>query len=1109
MQHVPTHVAVGVSQAAKAGKPGQGIAVLVSRKILSHVKLWRVSTAMQMVWLLCDGSLFGTDQEVLIGACYVPPVTAKRHHEEVSNIMLTLSQEVSEAQQRTPNVIVMGDLNAHLGMLPECGEGHALAAEFPELLCNRLCKSAHVNSAGRDLLQVLSGSHLIATTGRGHGDEGQLTCKGSSRTEHILLSAALYRLPRSVAFGAMLHEFDHLPLTIKLQVPSSCATAAHVCGPGCALTQRLMWRDTEQGKYGAGLLLQESALADLRRSVSLWDGHDQGSVDSLQNALQNLITKAADHAGMLGQQRCSLSAPHCTPNDKPAWYDSSCRRAKAQLWRSLHARITVVDYRLQKKKYKALLARKKARWTKHRAAKFTDQLRHSSSEAFVSLRKKLRRPQSGVGQATWQQFLKSHFIADQGPAPSQILQQNAPALPYTVPDFAAFSVIVQKQLSRMSMDTAPGFDHLSVPFIKRACVKDGEVNMLLGFLSQWFYKMLTTGVIPSAWKVARISPLYKGEGDVTDPSKYRMLAVSSVLYRLYANVLRVLLTSWCTQHGVMPDEQFGFIPGRCTQQPMFILHHVVHAQRHCGQAKHKKVHTAFIDFKQAYDHIPRHALWDHLAESVRMPPLLLSAIKGLYDHDSYVLVDGTNRCDPVHANKGVKQGCPLSPLLFALYVNDIATCFRQATDGVIKVGSQPVTHVMYADDLTLMASTHTGLQHLVSCLAPYALRKHLTVNVQKSKVMVFNSRSPPCQPPITYNEQEMPEVSSFRFLGLQLGKSMHMGQAVAGMRCGMFAAMREVNRIASSQGVQGCPYAMCHLLRAFVVPHGMYASQIWGPEFLGPQNLFKSPIQARMTSFLRYILRVRRTVSANIVLHELCQLPLQYYWLRSVCRFWNAMPAARSALLTRVASADALLGSGGKSCWSKSVNVALEGVLHGDFSLAQDLSSINVRQMCDAWLNSWHNRWAQWAGDPTDPSSVHRSLCAYLTWFKQGDGCKLRDAHSYLGDVRLPDKVRFSMAALRTGNHGFEVERGRLAGMHFEARICRRCQAEVDDEPHALFRCPSTQAARDSHPGVALCQNNIPALMQASFAPHFVHAALTCVVTVAHDLEGREQANRP
>ncbi|KAJ9508898.1 hypothetical protein QJQ45_028226, partial [Haematococcus lacustris] len=220
--------------------------------------------------------------------------------------------------------------------------------------------------------------------------------------------------------------------------------------------------------------------------------------------------------------------------------------------------------------------------------------------------------------------------------------------------------------------------------------------------------------------------------DPTDPNKYRMLAVSSVLYRLYANVLRHVLTAWCMTHKVLPAEQFGFIPGRSTMQPMFILRHLVHAQKASADAKHRKLFTAFIDFKQAYDHIPRQQLWEHLRVGVKLPQPLLACLEGLYRDDSYVLIDGPHRTPLVTPDQGVKQGCPISPLLFALYVHDISKEFLSPVDAV-RVQGTPVTHFMYADDLTLVSTSSHGLQRLVCQLQGFADRKHLTVNVGKSK----------------------------------------------------------------------------------------------------------------------------------------------------------------------------------------------------------------------------------------------------------------------------------------------------------------------------------------------------------------------------------------
>jgi len=88
-------------------------------------------------------------------------------------------------------------------------------------------------------------------------------------------------------------------------------------------------------------------------------------------------------------------------------------------------------------------------------------------------------------------------------------------------------------------------------------------HVLLPLLAQLFLLSFESARVPADWKVAKITPLYK-KGPMLDPNSYRMLAVSGTMYRLHANVIRSLLTTWCISKNKIPDTQFGFYPGRNT-----------------------------------------------------------------------------------------------------------------------------------------------------------------------------------------------------------------------------------------------------------------------------------------------------------------------------------------------------------------------------------------------------------------------------------------------------------------------------------------------------------------------------------------------------------------
>ncbi len=88
-----------------------------------------------------------------------------------------------------------------------------------------------------------------------------------------------------------------------------------------------------------------------------------------------------------------------------------------------------------------------------------------------------------------------------------------------------------------------------------------------------------------------------------------------------------------------------------------------HAARTIKPSNSSRLHTTFIDFKQGYDTIPRQALWSHFCR-IRMPAILLSALQSLYAGDQYLLLDG-HKAARLKPTVGVKQGCPLSPLLYS------------------------------------------------------------------------------------------------------------------------------------------------------------------------------------------------------------------------------------------------------------------------------------------------------------------------------------------------------------------------------------------------------------------------------------------------------------
>ena len=600
---------------------------------------------------------------------------------------------------------------------------------------------------------------------------------------------------------------------------------------------------------------------------------------------------------------------------------------------------------------------------------------------------------------------------------------------------------------------------------------------------------------------------------------------------------------WCLKvNAVLPDTQFGFIPGRNTQQAQFILRHVVQGQWVWGKPDEKRVWSVFIDFKQAYDHVDRTALWAHLRDRVGVPPALLRAIMSLYEQDSYRLRDGRVCSAPVSPVKGVKQGCPLSPLLFALYINDIGQALPPepvqgelgvplgptVIGGVRQQQRQRVSHLLFADDLVLLETSRARSQALVDKLAAYAQRKGLTVNVSKCAVLVFQRRGEAEGQPVLFEGAPIPFVQQFRYLGVTFTSALNMVHAAEQSVASLFAGWREVLLAAKTRGLHGMPHVLRHLAQMYVLPKAVSGCQVWAPDQLSHGGMFDAKAQQAMLSIYRRILGLRRGVASASLIEEVGARPLRRYWLKAAANFWTTSVRAseKSDLLAAVMHNEVLLASTYSKSWLARLHVLLDK-LPGGFitSSASDqgerqLKALFVAAVLQAWDKQvWEDRKRECEADPRADRVPHRSQATYISYFRmpQKEGrCRL---HGYLkAGYNIPKAVVRSMARFRLSSHNLRVELGRHNHVPYCDRFCTRCAAvgirraqraigpqgaPIDDEQHVLGSCVGTSAIRMDPRFSALPVTDIRALMSrrdSQTVALFVHR---CMCVVDADLQAQ------
>ena len=199
-----------------------------------------------------------------------------------------------------------------------------------------------------------------------------------------------------------------------------------------------------------------------------------------------------------------------------------------------------------------------------------------------------------------------------------------------------------------------------------------------------------------------------------------------------------------------------------TLDNIFVLHSLI---THCLN-NNKKLYSAFIDFRKAFDFVVRDVLWFKLIES-GIRGKILNIIQSMYKSiKSRVKFNNNLSCEFV-SHIGVRQGECLSPFLFSMYIHDLEKELIQKGAEGIDIGMLKLYLLLYADDIVIFSNTSEGLQKGLDILSDYCQKWKLTVNIDKTKVMVFRKGGIlPRNLSFTFQGNMIEIVNKFVYLGI-------------------------------------------------------------------------------------------------------------------------------------------------------------------------------------------------------------------------------------------------------------------------------------------------------------------------------------------------------
>ncbi|OWZ04937.1 reverse transcriptase [Phytophthora megakarya] len=259
---------------------------------------------------------------------------------------------------------------------------------------------------------------------------------------------------------------------------------------------------------------------------------------------------------------------------------------------------------------------------------------------------------------------------------------------------------------------------------------------LLALLFNHWYK---DGKYPTSFLEANIFCLKKG-GNLRDPLNYRPIALLNTDYKIFTRVLANRLRK------TLPDERYG------------------------GSI------AVMLDFKKAYDSLSRVFLHRALRRH-GYPPRFVAAVKELHLGTSTKFLVNGHQSRAVPITSGIRQGCPLAPMLFVLAIDALYRAIDNHGElrGVTlqsDAGTVDLRVSGYADDTAIFLQTAESMPQLLDLLSNFGAASGLQLNQSKTMVVALSSEGPRSCSPLPAPLQYLNRQDHGRYLGIYVGSKV-------------------------------------------------------------------------------------------------------------------------------------------------------------------------------------------------------------------------------------------------------------------------------------------------------------------------------------------------
>ena len=383
-----------------------------------------------------------------------------------------------------------------------------------------------------------------------------------------------------------------------------------------------------------------------------------------------------------------------------------------------------------------------------------------------------------------------------------------------------------------------------------------------------YNQSLLQGIVPNVLKVSRITPIFKS-GDATDPANYTPIAVLSPFGKVLEKIVNDQLISFIDKYNILFKYQFGFRKDHSTELAVLEITDILKTSVDnnlitCG---------VFLDFSKAFDTVNHEILLRKLHKYGIRGKALDWFTSYFTNRTQYVKL-GNVESSFLQIVCGVPQGSTLGPLLFLLYINDLAN------------SSDVLSFRLFADDANIFYATKTSkdleavmnseLQKVIN----YCSLNKLSVNMKKTNFMIITS---PQKPAIhNINILNIERKTSIKYLGIYLDEHLNWKTHIAHVQGKLTKNLGILNQLRNYLNLK----MLRQLYYTLIYPYLNYGAMCWGNTY--QTNLNK--ICTKQNKCIRSIFFAKKQEPSlpyyqileilkleNIVKFKICSLAFKLY----------------------------------------------------------------------------------------------------------------------------------------------------------------------------------------------------------------------------------------